>query len=79
MTVAEFYAVSSYCNVEIDFSHVVALCVVASCVDDLDELPEKEFLVCQGTLNKKLFKYLKDWKIVEIYPTDDGNIGITVE
>jgi len=65
MTVSDFVTVSCFCNVELSY--------------EKSEYQHEDYvLVLCGDTNKSVYKLFEKAVIKEIYPTDDGNVALTV-
>lgn len=65
MTVSDFIEVSCFCNVELNY-------------EKAESNYEDYCLILCGDKNKPVYERLKNAVIKEIYPTDDGNVALTV-
>lgn len=65
MTVNEFLQVSCFCNVDLTFKK------------NEYESEDYSLMLC-GDKNTPVYEQFKNFVITEIYPTDDGNVALTV-
>ena len=65
MKVSDFIKVSCFCNVQLNY--------------EKSECNYEDYcLILCGDKNKPVYERFKDTVIKEIYPTDDGNVALTV-